>query len=39
MNCFLSLRAYKIIQNIDSSGKEYQLTKLGEENFKNIEKR
>lgn len=29
MNCFLSLRAYKIIETINNNDKQYQLTKLG----------
>ncbi|MEA5532897.1 hypothetical protein [Crocosphaera sp. XPORK-15E] len=37
MNCFLSLRAYKIIQDINDSGKQYQLTDISKEILKNSE--
>lgn len=35
MNCFLSLRAYKLIQNIDDSGSQYELTDISKEILEN----
>jgi site-specific DNA-methyltransferase (cytosine-N4-specific) len=35
MNCFLSLRAYKLIQKIDNSGSHYELTDTSKEILEN----